>query len=41
MEMKFTHRIGICFCFVASVVCAGAQGVVEIDSVETALWEGW
>ena len=34
METKFTHRIGICFCFVASVVCAGAQVVVEIASGE-------
>ena len=40
METKFTHRIGICFCFVASVVCAGAQGVVEIDSVETDIGGG-
>ena len=29
MKTKFTHRIGICFCFVASVVCAGAQVVVD------------
>ena len=64
MKTKFTHRIGICFCFVASVVCArsqvvvadtflpsldslitasseyGAQGVVEIDSVETDIGGG-
>ena len=29
MKTKFTHRIGVCFCFVASVVCAGAQVVVD------------
>ena len=40
METKFTHRIGICFCFVASVVCAGAHGVVEVDSVETDIGGG-
>ena len=27
MKTKFTHRIGICFCFVASVVCARSQVV--------------
>ena len=40
MKTKFTHRIGICFCFVASVVCAGAHGVVEVDSVETDIGGG-
>ena len=40
MKTKFTHGIGICFCFVASVVCAGAHGVVEVDSVETDIGGG-
>ena len=40
MKTKFAHRIGICFCFVASVVCAGAHGVVEVDSVETDIGGG-
>ncbi len=26
METKFTHRIGICFCFVSSVVCSEGAG---------------
>ena len=40
MKSKFIRRIGICFCFVSSVICAGAQVVVEIDSVETDIGGG-
>ena len=29
MKTKYIRRIGICFCFVAFVVCAGAQVVVD------------
>ena len=40
MKTKYIRRIGVFFCFVASVVCTGAQGVVEIDSVETDIGGG-
>ena len=40
MKTKYIRRIGVFFCFVASVVCAGAQVVVEIESVETDIGGG-